>query len=96
MNHDQLKLPSGRFYQNPEGFALQRYQYFLCHKCQEPYFGGKRECEQAAEERAVDPSELVCPKCSGGSDTCGVHGKEFMSVSAFLSRTLLAVGLYMA
>jgi E3 ubiquitin-protein ligase MYCBP2 len=54
----------GAFHRNPVGFALKKYNYYMCYKCEKPYFGGERDCGAAAGAAAnaddYDPSELVC------------------------------------
>ena len=29
---------------DPTGYAVHKYNYYLCHKCDKPYFGGARAC----------------------------------------------------
>eukprot|EP00656_Telonema_subtile_P054326 TRINITY_DN8096_c0_g1_i4.p1 TRINITY_DN8096_c0_g1~~TRINITY_DN8096_c0_g1_i4.p1 ORF type:complete len:610 (-),score=158.24 TRINITY_DN8096_c0_g1_i4:132-1961(-) len=41
-------------------FALKKFAYYMCFKCNEPYFGGHRNCEDVEEDREFDPTELVC------------------------------------
>ena len=30
---EAITLPGSRFYQDPEGFAMERYAYYVCFKC---------------------------------------------------------------
>lgn len=46
------------FYGKPADYAMDRFAYYLCHKCQRPYFGGEKQCAVAAPED-FDPEELV-------------------------------------
>lgn len=39
-----LAYSIGMFYQNPTGYALKRYCYYMCFKCKKPYYGGERAC----------------------------------------------------
>ena len=51
-----------------------------------PYFGGRRQCEEAAAagargEEAYNEADLVCGGCvltEGGGNGCAKHGKEFI------------------
>ena len=34
LNHSEaIALPGSRFYHDPEGFAMERYAYYVCFKC---------------------------------------------------------------
>lgn len=41
--------PGGRFEGRPLDFALNRYNFFECSECGEPYFGGQRQCGAGVE-----------------------------------------------
>jgi E3 ubiquitin-protein ligase MYCBP2 len=74
----ELVEATSKWRNNPEGYAMYRFAYFLCYKCKQPYYGGERACE---EERAdFDPKELLCGGCSGvpGQEVCPTHGKDFI------------------
>jgi hypothetical protein len=43
----RLHQPGDRFYNDLKGFSLYKLSYYQCFKCQEPYFGGKKDCEAA-------------------------------------------------
>ena len=48
-------------------YAMHKFAYYICFKCQQPYFGGQRSCEVAAgvgEERAFVKEEMICGGCS--------------------------------
>jgi len=80
-NAKELSEQGGKYFKNPEAFALDKLAYYPCSKCKQPYFGGQRRCEEAAGEgqEKFDPSELVCGSCSSGSaQTCQKHGKDFI------------------
>jgi E3 ubiquitin-protein ligase MYCBP2 len=49
-----VAAPDGRYYGDLAGYALDVFAYFMCFKCKEPYFGGKRACGAAGggEEHA--------------------------------------------
>jgi len=43
-NSDDISKEGGRFYKNPQGFALHHFAYYPCFKCAKPYFGGQVRC----------------------------------------------------
>jgi len=69
-------------------FAMDRYAYYVCHKCSKAYYGGEARCEADAEaaddlrqrEDSYDPSELVCGACSdvARAQMCARHGSDFL------------------
>ena len=65
----------GAFFGKPAAFALNKYNYYMCCKCDKPYFGGERDCGAGAAGDDFDPQELVCAGCSGGTaEVCPKHG----------------------
>jgi hypothetical protein len=79
-NAKEIKEPGQPFFNNPTGFALHKFCYYICYKCQKPYFGGERACNAEQRVGDFDPTELVCGGCSnsGNSDFCPKHGKEYI------------------
>ncbi|EDQ87112.1 uncharacterized protein MONBRDRAFT_33522 [Monosiga brevicollis MX1] len=62
-------------------FAMEKYAYFPCYKCKQPYFGGDAACEAGRGAAEYDPSELICPLCVGGGaaqQICAKHGEDFL------------------
>eukprot|EP00002_Diphylleia_rotans_P039326 TRINITY_DN9099_c0_g1_i2.p1 TRINITY_DN9099_c0_g1~~TRINITY_DN9099_c0_g1_i2.p1 ORF type:complete len:433 (+),score=56.03 TRINITY_DN9099_c0_g1_i2:220-1518(+) len=77
----QITTIGSRFYNDPIGFAVDRFSYYQCYVCQRAYFGGQRLCEQNEdEEKLFDPSELVCGSCSSNdtNQSCKEHGSDFI------------------
>lgn len=61
----RLKQPGDRFYNDLKGFALYKLSYYMCFKCQNPYFGGMKDCEAAQNDyQNFKKEELVCGKCA--------------------------------
>jgi hypothetical protein len=59
------------------------YAYFMCFKCQKPYFGGRKNCAEvmnnAQNAEGFNPKELVCPGCCDiPIDNCPKHGNDFI------------------
>lgn len=44
-------------------YAMERYAYYLCCKCQKTYYGGEARCDVELGEN-FNPEELVCGGCS--------------------------------
>lgn len=42
-----LLHPGGKFDGRPVDYALSKFQFFLCSRCKQPYYGGMRECGAA-------------------------------------------------
>ncbi|CAC5382409.1 unnamed protein product [Mytilus coruscus] len=78
---EAITTPGARFYQDPAGFAMDRYAYYVCYKCNKAYYGGEARCEeQAGAVEEYDPQELVCGGCSDVSraQVCPKHGTDFL------------------
>jgi E3 ubiquitin-protein ligase MYCBP2 len=75
---------TGRFHNDAAGFAMERYAYYVCSKCNKAYFGGEARCEVDAAagdgDEEYDPNELVCGACSDVSraQMCPKHGTDFL------------------
>jgi len=80
-NAKEITEKNSPFYNNPTAYAFKRYCYYLCFKCNKPYFGGERACN--AEQRVAqhDPKDLICGGCSdvvvGDGKPCK-HGKDYI------------------
>lgn len=46
MECPSLKSQNSPFFNDPVGYALDRYVYVLCNKCGKAYFGGESQCQQ--------------------------------------------------
>lgn len=78
MKDPAIVQASGRFYENPAGFAMYEYLFYMCFKCNTPYFAGGYQCQEA--NAPFDPEELVCPSCQPQSvDDCPKHGKDWLA-----------------
>ncbi|KAG7189537.1 hypothetical protein KM043_017228 [Ampulex compressa] len=72
--------PSGRFQQDPAAYAMERYAYYVCYKCQKAYYGGEARCDAQVGGETFDPTELVCGGCSDVTRArmCPKHGADFL------------------
>ena len=82
--NDQPLQPGGKYEGRPADYAMDLYAYYMCSHCHQPYFGGRRQCEEAAAARGEEnynEKDLVCGGCvltEGGGNGCAKHGKEFI------------------
>lgn len=44
-------------------YAMDRYAYYVCYKCQKAYYGGEARCDAELGDN-FNPQELVCGGCS--------------------------------
>ena len=79
INSDDIKKPGGPYYNDPIGYAMHRFSYFMCYKCHKPYYGGERVCE-GDQVREYDPKELLCAGCCEFSANahCSIHGDDYI------------------
>ncbi|XP_028848286.1 E3 ubiquitin-protein ligase MYCBP2 isoform X12 [Denticeps clupeoides] len=78
---EAITTPGARFCNDPAGFAMNRYAYYVCYKCKKAYFGGEARCDaEAGQGDDYDPSELICGACSDVSraQMCSKHGTDFL------------------
>eukprot|EP01103_Thecamoeba_quadrilineata_P003014 TRINITY_DN1284_c0_g1_i1.p1 TRINITY_DN1284_c0_g1~~TRINITY_DN1284_c0_g1_i1.p1 ORF type:complete len:639 (-),score=104.11 TRINITY_DN1284_c0_g1_i1:61-1977(-) len=65
----------GKFFENKVGYGLDLFSFYLCHACNQPFYGGRRLCD-AGEAPEVPPNQLLCPQCINAN--CIIHGTEFI------------------
>ncbi|XP_064481849.1 E3 ubiquitin-protein ligase MYCBP2-like [Ornithodoros turicata] len=78
---EAITVSGGRFHNDPAGFAMERYAYYVCYKCKKAYYGGEVRCDiEAGPIDEYDPTELVCGACSDVSraQMCPKHGTDFL------------------
>ncbi|KAF5304151.1 hypothetical protein FQA39_LY01936 [Lamprigera yunnana] len=68
-----------RYYNDPASYAMDRYAYYVCYKCNKAYYGGEARCDAEVGEN-YDPTELVCGACSdvARAQMCPKHGTDFL------------------
>lgn len=60
------------YYGDVHRFALDTYNYYTCHRCTKPYFGGRRVCDAVPVEggaAAGRPEDFVCTPCVNSKST---------------------------
>lgn len=72
--------PGGRYHEDPAAYAMERYAYYVCYKCQKAYYGGEARCDAQVGGETFDPTELVCGGCSdvARAQMCPKHGADFL------------------
>ncbi|XP_076287336.1 MYC binding protein highwire isoform X6 [Lasioglossum baleicum] len=67
-------------YQDPAAYAMERYAYYVCYKCQKAYYGGEARCDAQVGGETFDPTELVCGGCSdvARAQMCPKHAADFL------------------
>mmetsp|Transcript_34107 Transcript_34107/g.76806 ORF Transcript_34107/g.76806 Transcript_34107/m.76806 type:complete len:373 (-) Transcript_34107:1026-2144(-) len=65
--------------------ATSRYNFYQCHRCQRPYFGGVADCgaDEGGGGNQFKREDLVCGSCSGakvgnGRPNCSKHGDQYV------------------
>ncbi|KAJ3661171.1 hypothetical protein Zmor_005580 [Zophobas morio] len=76
---EAIMTPGARFYNDPASYAMDRYAYYVCYKCNKAYYGGEARCDAEVGEN-YDPTELVCGGCSdvARAQMCPKHGTDFL------------------
>ena len=85
---EAVSTEGARWYNDPAGFAMERYAYYVCFKCGKAYFGGEARCDlDAGAGDAFNPEELVCGGCSDVSQAqmCPKHGTDYLEYKVFKS-----------
>ncbi|XP_076065953.1 MYC binding protein highwire isoform X3 [Oratosquilla oratoria] len=78
---EAIVTPGARYYEDSVAFAMDRYAYYVCFKCNKSYYGGEARCDvEAGLGDEYDPRELVCGACSDVSraQMCAKHGTDFL------------------
>ncbi|XP_074101339.1 MYC binding protein highwire isoform X2 [Cotesia typhae] len=77
---EAVTAPGGRYHKDPAAYAMDRYAYYVCYKCQKAYYGGEARCDTQLGGETFDPTELVCGGCSdvARAQMCPKHGADFL------------------
>jgi len=76
---ESITAEGARFHNDPAGFAMERYAYYVCFKCGKAYFGGEARCDMEGSD-TYNREELVCGGCSDVSQAqmCPKHGTDYL------------------
>jgi len=76
----QVSDPSSDYFQQHEKYALDRFCFYECTRCKEPYFGGKKQCNIDEDPMHFQEEEMICLNCmvQAGAHECTRHGNQFM------------------
>ena len=80
---ENMQDPNYEFYGNLMEYAMFKCAFYMCSKCNEPYFGGLYDCVNAEQEQNMKKEDLVCSKCSAqivgaGVKDCPKHGTTYI------------------
>ncbi|PAV60710.1 hypothetical protein WR25_02916 isoform A [Diploscapter pachys] len=80
LSNPALTDEASEYYGRLEDYAMDRYMYVLCFKCNKAYFGGESRCQVALDSSQYNPEELICGGCSdpSGVQICSRHGVEYL------------------
>eukprot|EP01029_Cantina_marsupialis_P027411 TRINITY_DN766_c0_g1_i2.p1 TRINITY_DN766_c0_g1~~TRINITY_DN766_c0_g1_i2.p1 ORF type:complete len:3952 (+),score=1641.27 TRINITY_DN766_c0_g1_i2:307-12162(+) len=81
MSHPDVTEPTGPYYEDVRGFAMNRYAYYQCYTCKHAYFGGERACLAAGDGNDnFDPKDLICGGCvpHSAEQDCPKHGRDYL------------------
>ena len=76
----ELTDPASRYFKKPAELAMDRYSYYPCYKCKQPYYAGQAACDRQLEQD-FDPQELICGSCTAPENVqqCELHGTEYIA-----------------
>ena len=84
--HFEIIDENGRYYQNEIGFAMDKFAYYLCFKCNDPYYVGMKRCLAAGDnpDDSMDAEHFVCLSCrddenfESHAENCEIHGNQYI------------------
>lgn len=86
LNYPELTDPDSIYFNNFYLFGKEKFQFILCYRCEEPYFGGLKSCLIENTEEIVDNivnniENKICINCIDSNDIEGIidcveHGRN--------------------
>ena len=85
-SHFDIINENGRYYNDKLQFAMNKFAYYLCFKCNEPYFVGMNQCLAAGDnpDDDMDKEHFICISCRDDKNfeqhkaNCEIHGSEYI------------------
>ncbi|CAD8076897.1 unnamed protein product [Paramecium primaurelia] len=79
----EITDPKSQYFQKPKEFAMDKFCFYQCFKCEKPYFGGIKNCQAAAENNdrtQFNKEDLICSSCCPISfeAKCNKHGVKYI------------------
>jgi len=82
----EIMNENGAYYQDEIGFAMNKFAYYLCYKCDNPYYVGLKQCLAAGDNPDDDMSAeyFICLSCRDNDNIasnpshCKIHGSEYI------------------
>ena len=82
---ERLRTPGDFYFNNLMAFAEAKASFYMCSRCEKPYYGGLIDCEQEMGiEDTTRREDLICRPClikemSIGSNICTRgHGADYI------------------
>ena len=81
-NDEALLDKNSNYYNKPAEYAIDKFMFFQCNVCKNPYFAGLKQC-RGIIERNYKKEDLVCGGCCKlngipGVTDCRIHGKAYI------------------
>jgi len=75
----ELEDKKSKWYNNPDGYSMDRYVYYQCFKCKNPYFAGQARCDEGLNGDDYKQEDMVCGNCRGtDGKQCKIHGWDYI------------------
>ena len=72
---ERLFDPEDEYFGDFAGLAMASCTFYMCQRCENPYFGGMIDCRQALrDEMSINKEDLRCQPCT--SEELGIGQKE--------------------
>ncbi|EGC37039.1 hypothetical protein DICPUDRAFT_150438 [Dictyostelium purpureum] len=73
----EIEDKKSKWYQDPDGYSMDRYVYYSCFKCKKFYFAGQARCDEGGE--GYNEEDLICGSCRGSDGKeCKIHGWDYL------------------
>lgn len=68
------------YYNQPLKFAHDYFVFYLCNKCNEPYYAGHKNCRESVKDDSI--ANKICPRCDINflNANCSKHGEVGMII----------------
>lgn len=81
---NEIKDPLNKYFNLPFEWCKNKMEFYLCFKCEEPFYGGLKDCNENNIENdtnSKDKSNVVCINCIDsnivqGKLCCELHGRS--------------------
>ncbi|KAF2071788.1 hypothetical protein CYY_006895 [Polysphondylium violaceum] len=75
----ELEDKKSKWFNNPDAYSMDRYVYYQCFKCKNPYFAGQARCDEGLNGDDYKQEDLICGNCRGtDGKQCKTHGWDYI------------------